>query len=148
MMLQMAEVRADDLVYDLGSGDGRIIIAAAKTYGARGVGFEIDEGLILQARENARRAGVAHLVEFRKQDVMTVDLSPATLVTLYLLPEANMALRPRILSQLRPGARIVSHDFSMGDWQPERVEKVREPDAVHDVHTLYLWRIPGPRPTK
>jgi SAM-dependent methyltransferase len=143
-MLEMAEVQQADVVYDLGSGDGRIVIAAAKRYGARGIGFDIDEDLVNQARENARREGVSHLVEFRKQDVMTVDLSPATVVTLYLLPEANMKLRPRILSQLRPGARVVSHDFSMGDWAPVRKERVREPDSVHDVHTLYLWRI-GPR---
>jgi hypothetical protein len=145
-MLRMAEVKKDDVLYDLGSGDGRIVITAAKRYGARAIGFEIDEGLIAESRENARREGVAHLVEFRKQDAMTVDLSPATVVTLYLLPESNMALRPRILSQLRPGARVVSHDYDMEDWPPVRVEKVPERDQVHEVHTIYLWRIGATRP--
>ncbi|MBI1892899.1 MAG: class I SAM-dependent methyltransferase [Candidatus Rokubacteria bacterium] len=145
-MLRLAEVKKDDVLYDLGSGDGRIVIAAAKKYGARAVGFEIDDQLIAQSRENARKEGVAHLVEFRKQDAMTVDLAPATVVTLYLLPESNMALRPRILSQLRPGARVVSHDYHMDDWPPQRVQEVREPDRIHEVHTIYMWRIGATRP--
>ena len=147
-MLRMADVKKDDILYDLGSGDGRIVITAAKRYGARAVGFEIDDALIAESRENARKEGVSHLVEFRKRDAMTVDLSPATVVTLYLLPESNMALRPRILSQLRPDARVVSHDYHMGDWPPVRVEEVREPDRIHDVHTIYLWRIGATQPPK
>jgi hypothetical protein len=146
-MLTMAEVTRDDVLYDLGSGDGRIVITAAKKYGAKGIGFEIDEKLIRQARENARREGVSHLVEFRKQDLMTADLSPATVVTLYLVPEANLKLRPRLLSQLRVGARVVSHDYDMGDWAPLRVEEVREAHSSHDLHIIYLWRIDARRPT-
>ena len=138
-MLEMAEVRPTDVVYDLGSGDGRIVITAAKKYGARGVGFELDEKLVRRAQDNARRAGVTSLVEFRHQDVMTVDLSPATVVTLYLLQDANLRLRPIILSQLPLGARVVSHKFHMGDWRPDRTEKVQATSG--DVHTLYLWRI-------
>jgi len=138
-MLEIAEVRPTDVVYDLGSGDGRIVITAAKRYGARGVGFELDEKLVRRAQDNARRAGVTSLVEFRQQDVMTVDLSPATVVTLYLLQDVNLKLRPIILSQLPLGARVVSHKFHMGDWRPDRTEKVQATSG--DVHTLYLWRI-------
>jgi SAM-dependent methyltransferase len=141
-MLAMAEVRKTDVVYDLGSGDGRIVITAARRHGARGVGFELDEKLVRLARDNALRAGISGLVEFRHQDVMTVDLSPATVVTLYLLQDANLKLRPRLLSQLRSGARVVSHKFHMGDWQPEREETVHT--ETGDGHILYLWRI-GPR---
>lgn len=144
-MLELAEVRKDDVVYDLGSGDGRIVITAARRYGARGIGFEIDPNLVQLSRDNARRAGVSTLAEFRLRDVMTVDLSPASVVTLYLFHEANLSLRPRLLSQLRPGSRVVSHDFHMGDWVPDRVERLRD-DAGKD-HTLFLWRIPErPKP--
>jgi SAM-dependent methyltransferase len=145
-MLRLAEVRKDDLVYDLGSGDGRIIITAATQYGARGIGFEIDSKLVRLSRANARRAGVEHLVEFREEDVLTVDLSPATVVTLYLFREANLKLRPRIQTQLRPGSRVVSHDFDMGDWPPGAIRRVQ--DKTGRVRTLYFWRIqtrsPGP----
>ncbi len=144
-MLRMAEVRKDDVVYDLGSGDGRIVITAARRYGARGIGFEIDPKLVRLSRENARRAGVEHLVEFREEDVMTVDLSPATVVTLYLFPEANLKLRPRIQTQLRPGSRVVSHDFSMGDWRPEAIHQMQ--DEKGSVRTLYFWRIQNRRPS-
>jgi SAM-dependent methyltransferase len=146
MMLTMAEITKDDIVYDLGSGDGRIVITAAKKYGAKGVGFEIDDDLIKEAREKARTEGVSHLVEFRKQDVMTVDLSPATVVTLYLLPEANLRLRPRILSQLRVGARVVSHNYDMGDWAPLRAAEVRDAESSTSLHWVYLWRIDAQRP--
>jgi hypothetical protein len=146
MMLMMAELKKDDVVYDLGSGDGRIVITAAKEYGVKGIGFEIDDDLIKEAQENARKEGVSHLVEFRKQDVMTVDLSPATVVTLYLLPEANLRLRPKILSQLRVGARVVSHDYDMGDWTPFRVEDMRGPETSFVPHRIYLWRIDAQRP--
>ena len=144
-MLEMAEVRPTDVVYDLGSGDGRIVITAAKRYGARGVGFELDEKLVRRAQDNARRAGVTSLVEFRQQDVMTVDLSPATVVTLYLLQDVNLKLRPIILSQLPLGARVVSHKFHMGDWRPDRTEKIQATSG--DVHTLYLWRIASRLPS-
>ncbi len=144
-MLRMAEVRKDDVVYDLGSGDGRIVITAARRYGARGIGFEIDPKLVRLSRENARRAGVEHLVEFREEDVMTVDLSPATVVTLYLFPEANLKLRPRIQTQLRPGSRVVSHDFNMGDWRPEAIHHMQ--DEKGSVRTLYFWRIQNRRPS-
>jgi len=146
MMLTMAEITKDDIVYDLGSGDGRIVITAAKKHGAKGVGFEIDDDLIQEAREKARKEGVSHLVDFRKQDVMTVDLSPATVVTLYLLPEANLRLRPRILSQLRVGARVVSHNYDMGDWAPLRATEVRDAEGGHSLHWVYLWRIDAQRP--
>ncbi|MBI1894023.1 MAG: methyltransferase domain-containing protein [Candidatus Rokubacteria bacterium] len=147
-MLKLAEVGPGDVVYDLGSGDGRIVITAARMFGAKGVGFEIDEALIQGAQDSARRAGVSHLVEFRNEDLMTVDLSPATVVTLYLVQDANLRLRPRLLSQLRPGARVVSHDYTMEDWAPSRVERVRELGTLHDDHTIYLWRIGAgsPRP--
>ena len=141
-ILQLAEVGRADVVYDLGSGDGRIVIAAARLHGARGVGFELDPALVRQAEDNARRAGVSHLVEFRVQDVLTVDLSPATVVTVYLSPEANLKLRPRMQAQLRPGARVVSHEFDMGDWSAEAFRQVR--DESGRVRFLYLWRI-GPR---
>jgi SAM-dependent methyltransferase len=144
-MLRMAEVKKDDVVYDLGSGDGRIVITAARRYGARGIGFEIDPKLVRLSRENAHRAGVAHLVEFHAQDVLTVDLSPATVVTLYLFREANLLLRPRIQTQLRPGSRVVSHDFDMGDWQPSATRRVQ--DKTGRVRTLYFWRIQTPRPS-
>jgi SAM-dependent methyltransferase len=143
-MLRLAEVGKEDVVYDLGSGDGRIVIMAAKSYGARGVGFELDGDLVRQSTESARRAGVAHLVEFRQQDVLTVDLSPATVVTVYLSQEANLKLRPAIQSQLRPGARIVSHDFDMGDWRPEAVRQLLDESGM--VRTLCLWRIAGRQP--
>ena len=145
-MLRMAEVGPDDLLYDLGSGDGRIVIMAAQLHGARGVGFELDADLVRQSGENARRGHVSHLVEFRQQDVMTVDLSPATVVTIYLSQQANLQLRPRLQSQLRPGARVVSHSFDMGDWPPVGYREFR--DELETTRVLYLWRIPGgpPRP--
>lgn len=143
-MLRLAEVGKDDVVYDLGSGDGRIVILAAKLYGARGVGFELDASLVGQARANARQAGVAHLVEFRNQDVLTVDPSPATVVTIYLSPDANLKLRATLRARLRPGARVVSHEFDMGDWRPDAVRTL--PDELGGERSLYLWRIPAPLP--
>ncbi len=143
--LRLAGVGKDDLVYDLGSGDGRIVIAAARQYGARGIGFELEQDLVHRAEENARLAGVSHLVEFRQQDVLTVDLSPATVVTVYLSAQANLKLRPRMQAQLRPGARVVSYEFNMGDWLPDAFRPVR--DESGRVRALYLWRI-GPRPPR
>ena len=143
-MLRLANVGKDDVVYDLGSGDGRIVITAARKYGARGVGFELDAELVSQSTENARRAGVAQLVEFRHQDVVTVDLSPATVVTIYLSREANLKRRPALQTQLQSGARVISHDFDMGDWRPEAIRPLLDESGM--MRTLYLWRITGRSP--
>jgi precorrin-6B methylase 2 len=141
-MLALAGVKKDDLVYDLGSGDGRVAITAAKKYGAKAVGFEIDPGLVKLARENIRHQGAEKLVEIRQQDFMTADLSPATVVTLYLSYDGNLALRPRLMNQLKAGARVVSNTFDMGDWQPKIAESYR--DAAGDTHLLYYWEISAP----
>lgn len=140
-MLQMAAITKDDVVYDLGSGDGRLVITAAKRYGARGVGVDIDPALITRSRANARREGVEALVEFRQQDALTVDVSPASVVTLYLLSGANLKLRPTLQQQLKPGSRIVSHQFGMGDWVPTRTETITDQRGTSRL--LYLW-ILGP----
>jgi SAM-dependent methyltransferase len=140
-MLTLADVTAKDVVYDLGSGDGRIPITAAKKFGARGVGIEIDPQRIAESNANAKAAGVDRLVSFRLQDAMTVDLSEATVVTLYLLSPSNLKLRPRLTRQLRPGARIVSHAFTMGDWQPDKV--VDFADASGTRRTLFVWTADG-----
>lgn len=138
-MLEMARVNTGDLVYDIGSGDGAIIIRAAKKYGVRGVGIEIDEDLVLRARSNAFQEKVEHLVEFRAQDAFTVDVSPATVVTLYMLPEFNAKLRPILDRQLKPGTRVVSHDYPIEGWVPDRVEDVKG-TFVHD-HKVMLFEI-------
>jgi SAM-dependent methyltransferase len=139
-MLEVAGVTKADIVYDLGCGDGRIPIAAAKKYGARGVGLDIDPERIEESRANAKAAGVEDLVQFRVQDVLTADVSEATVVTLYLLSSSNMKLRPLLTRQLRPGARIVSHAFSMGStWPADSVEQFVT--ARGDEITLYLWKI-------
>jgi SAM-dependent methyltransferase len=134
-MLDVARVGPNDVVYDLGSGDGRIVIAAAKK-GARAVGIDIDPQRIREARENARKAGVQKRVEFRQGDLFQADLSGATVVTLYLLSRVNQKLRPKLLSELKPGTRIVSHAFDMGDWKPESVEHVGS-------STIYSWVVPA-----
>jgi len=139
-MLALAQVSATDVVYDLGCGDGRIVIAAARTYGARGVGVDIDPARIEEARANARRAGVEHLVTFRVEDARTTEISEATVVTLYLVAALNAQLRPRLASQLRPGTRIVSHNFPIGDWIPDRVDVFGGVDG--QTRTLLLWKIP------
>jgi predicted RNA methylase len=133
-MLKLAGVRKGDVLYDLGSGDGRIPVTAAKRYGIRAVGIDIDPERIREATENARRAGVAGLVEFRREDLFNADFSEASVVTLYLLPELNVRLMPRLL-ELKPGTRIVSHQFDMSGWQPEKKMEL-------DGRTLYLWRVP------
>ena len=138
-MLDMAQVKKDDVLYDLGSGDGRIVIRAAKRFGTRGVGIEIDRDLVSRSRVAAKREGVADLVEFRRQDALTVNLSEATVVTLYLLPEFNAKLRPILQKQLKPGARVVSHDFGIEGWKPDREEKI--PDGILHEHTIYLWTV-------
>lgn len=141
-MLALAGVTKNDIVYDLGSGDGRIPITAARIYGARGVGLDIDPERITESRANARTAGVEHLVEFREQDVLTADISEATVVTLYLLSSFNEKLRPIITKQLKPGARIVSHAFSMGPtWPADKVDRYKSPTG--DEITLYLWKADG-----
>ncbi|TAJ79040.1 class I SAM-dependent methyltransferase [bacterium] len=140
-MLELAELKKGDVVYDLGSGDGRIVIRAAKKYGARGVGVEIDGDLIQRSRSKAREEGVKDLVEFREQDALKVDVSPATVVTLYMLPEFNEKLRPILWKQLKPGSRVVSHDFTIEGWTPIKVEKIRG-GLLHD-HTIFLWKIEG-----
>jgi tRNA A58 N-methylase Trm61 len=142
-MLAVAAVKQSDVIYDLGSGDGRVLIAAAKKYGAKAVGFEIDPGLVKLARENVRREDLEKLVEIRQQDFMTADLSPATVVTLYLSYDGNLAVRPKLTRELKPGARVVSYAFDMGDWQPKVVESYR--DAAGDTHLLYLWQISDPQ---
>lgn len=140
-MLALAGVGANDVVYDLGCGDGRLVITAARKYGARGVGVDIEPERIAESRANAKAAGVESLVTFHLQDAMTVDVSEATVVTLYLLSSSNLKLRPLLTKQLRPGARIVSHAFSMGDWKPEKVETFT--DANGSTRTLFLWRADG-----
>jgi SAM-dependent methyltransferase len=134
-MLQMAKTRRKDVVYDLGCGDGRIVIAAARRFGAHGVCIDLYPEHIATARRNAARAGVSRLIEFRVGDLFDADLRPATIVTLYLLPEVNRRLRPKLLRELRPGARIVSHSFDMGDWPPLRRIALRG-------STLYYWVVP------
>lgn len=139
-MLALAAVTRSDIVYDLGCGDGRIPIAAAKKYGARGVGLDIDPRRIEESKANAKAAGVEHLVEFRLEDVMAADVSEATVVTLYLLGSGNAKLRPLLKKHLRPGARIVSHAFSMGPgWPADRIDQFTTERG--DEITLYLWRI-------
>lgn len=138
-MLALAGVTSGDAVYDLGSGDGRIPIRAATAYGARGVGIEIRPDLVQTARRNAEAAGVADRVTFRQGDLFEADISGATVVTLYLLPAVNVALRPKLLRELEPGTRVVSRDFDMREWTPERT-------AVVGGATLYLWRIPDAPP--
>jgi ribosomal protein L11 methylase PrmA len=135
LMLSMAGVSPEDIVYDLGSGDGRIVITAVQKYGARGVGVDIDPARITEANQNASRAGVARQVEFRQGDLFEADIGEATVVTLYLLPTVNERLKPKLLSELKPGTRIVSHAFDMGDWKPVREMEV-------DGRLLYLWVVP------
>src|SRR5437899_9140041 len=138
-MLEMAQVKSGDVIYDLGSGDGRILIRAAKRYGVKGVGIEIDADLVQKANDNAFKEKVDHLVEFRMQDALTVDVSPATVVTLYMLPEFNAKLRPIFDKQLKPGARVVSHDFEIQGWVPDKVERIKG-DFLHD-HTILLFEV-------
>lgn len=134
-MLRLAGVRRTDVVYDLGSGDGRIPISAARDYGARGVGIELDGRMLERARCNAREAGMDHLVEFRQQDLFLAELPKATVVTLFLFPQMNQRLGPKLRADLRPGTRIVSHRFGIGDWKPDRIIEA-------DGHELLLWTVP------
>ena len=144
-MLKLADVKKADIVYDLGCGDGRIVIAAAKTYGARGVGIDIDPDRIQEARENAKKAGVENLVRFEENDLFQANFREATVVTLFLLPSINLKLRPKLLQNLKPGTRVVSNTFDMGTWRPEKEQAL--PGADDDEsgslsHKFFLWKIP------
>jgi protein-L-isoaspartate O-methyltransferase len=140
-MLKMAKVSDNDIVYDLGSGDGRIPIAAVKQYNAKkATGVEINPELVQKSQENAKEAGVSDKVNFLQQDLFKTDLSDATVVTLYLLPAINLKLRPKLLQELKPGTRIVSHAFDMGEWKPDRVEQVKGKNG--STYTIYQWTVP------
>lgn len=144
-MLKLAGVEKSDVVYDLGCGDGRIVIAAAKLYGARGVGIDIDPQRIREAKENTRKAGVENLVRFEQNDLFKADIHEATVVTLFLLPKINLRLRPKLRSDLRPGTRIVSNTFDMGDWKPEKQDSLDvNPSSGHYglSRRFFLWIIP------
>lgn len=159
-ILKLADVKPSDILYDLGSGDGRVVITAAKTYGTRGVGVELDPQRIEDAKENAKKASVTDRVQFLQQDLFQTDISKATVVTIYLLPEVNLKLRPELFRQLKPGTRVVSHEFDMGKWKPQRVVRVQgSPSGEYTLfrdetcyttlapaqqreHTLYFWVIP------
>jgi SAM-dependent methyltransferase len=144
-MLSIARVGPRDVVYDLGSGDGRIVITAAKRFGARGLGVELSPQLVDKSRDNARRAGVAARAEFRVQDLFETDLSPASVITMYLLPDVNLQLRPKLLA-LKPGTRIVSHDWDMGEWRPDRTRVVDAPDkpvGLEKKSRVHLWTVPA-----
>jgi ribosomal protein L11 methylase PrmA len=134
-MLEMAKVKKDDIVFDLGCGDGRIVCSAAKKYGARGIGIDIDPARIKEANENAKTANVTRLVTFRQEDLFLAGWKEASVITLYLLPELNLKLRPRLWAELKPGTRIVSHAFDMGDWKPEK-------KLESNGRTVYFWTIP------
>jgi len=135
VMLEVAHVTKDDIVYDLGSGDGRIPITAAKRFGARGIGIDIDPQRIKEANANAKAAGVTDKVRFLNQDLFATDISEASVVTLYLLPSLNLKLLPKLMKELAPGTRIVSHSFNMGDWKPEQTLDVNG-------LSVYYWTIP------
>jgi ribosomal protein L11 methylase PrmA len=134
-MLRLADVKQGDVLYDLGSGDGRIAVTAAKKYGVRAVGVDIDSNRIKEANANARKAGVTKLVEFRNEDLFKTNFKEATVITLYLLPDLNVRLRPRLLAELKPGTRVVSHQFDMGDWAPDK-------KLESNGRTVYFWTIP------
>jgi SAM-dependent methyltransferase len=138
-MLKLANVKKGDVVYDLGCGDGRTVITAVKDFGARGVGIDINPERIKESRENAKAAGVADRVTFRLGDLFEADIKEATVVTLYLLPSLNVKLRPKLWKDLKPGTRIVSHDFDMGEWKPEKTVNI-------DHHTIYFWTVPANPP--
>jgi len=148
-MLELAEIKKGDILYDMGSGDGRIVIQAAKKHGIRGVGIELNPELVAKARENAAKEGVSHLIEFRAQDGLTVDISEATVVTLYMFKWFNNQLRPK-LQRLQPGSRVVAHDFDIDDWKPTKIEYVNPAEdgssEFYEPRTLYLWKLDGRPP--
>ena len=145
-MLRLANIKDGDVLYDLGSGDGRIPITAAQRYGIRAVGIEIDPKLVALARERAQATDVSDLVSFRNADMFRTAIKEATVVTLYLSNKINLLLRPKLLRELRPGTRIVSHDFHMGDWKPEQT--IRVPWQGNLYRTIYLWTVPIDRRKK
>jgi len=145
VMLKLADVKNSDIVYDLGCGDGRIVIAAAKTYGAHGVGIDINPQRIREAKENAKKAGVENLVRFEENDLFKSDIHEATVVTLFLLPKVNLRLRPKLLHDLKPGTRIVSNTFDMGDWKPEKEQMLNGDDSSGHYglsRRFFLWIVP------
>jgi len=135
-MLKLAGVKSTDVVYDLGCGDGRIVIAAAKNYGAHGVGIDINPERVAESRVNARKAGVERLVRFEENDLFQADIHSATVVAIYLMPNVNMRLRPKLLKELKSGSRVVSHSFDMEDWHPDKEEVVER-------RHIFLWTIPA-----
>jgi SAM-dependent methyltransferase len=151
VMLELAQVGADDLVYDLGCGDGRVVIAAARKAGARGVGVDLDPQRIQESLENARKAGAENRVEFRVQDLFQTDIRQATVVMLYLYPEVNLKLRPKLFRELKPGTRIVSHSHDMGQWEPDRAVTAPGGHRIHfwvlpaNVTGIWEWSVPGER---
>jgi SAM-dependent methyltransferase len=138
-MLKLADVKKGDVIYDLGCGDGRTVITAAKDFGARGVGIDINPERIKESKENAKAAGVTDRVVFRLEDLFEANIKEATVVTLYLLPSLNVKLRPKLWKDLKPGTRIVSHDFDMGEWKPEKTVSL-------EGHTIYFWTVPAKPP--
>jgi SAM-dependent methyltransferase len=142
-MLKLADIKTTDVVYDLGCGDGRIVVAAAKNYGAHAVGIDIDPRRIAESKENARRAGVEDLVRFEENDLFKADIHEATVVTLFLLSSVNERLKPKLLHDLKPGTRIVSNTFSMGDWKAEKELSITEPQSPSAFsRRFYLWIVP------
>ena len=145
-MLKLAGVKKTDVVYDLGCGDGRIVIAAAKNYGARGVGIDINPERIKEARENAKKAGVENLVTFQEKDLFEAEIADATVVTLFLLPQINLKLMPKLLKDLKPGTRVVSNTFDMGDWKAEKQAELSDADDLEYSslsRKFFLWTIPA-----
>jgi len=138
-MLKLGGVKKGDVLYDLGSGDGRIPVTAAKKFGIRAVGIDIDPTRIEEAKENAKKNGVTGLVQFRQEDLFRANFREATVVTLYLLPDLNVKLRPKLLAELKPGSRIISHQFDMGTWKPEKRVELNG-------RTIYLWTVPTKKP--
>lgn len=138
-MLKLAEVDGNDVLYDLGSGDGRIPITAARRFGTRGVGIDLNPERVGEARKNAKEAEVSDKIRFLEGNLFDLDISEATVISLYLFPEVNMKLRPKLLS-LKPGTRVISHNYDMGDWKPEESKKIMAPNGSE--HTIYLWRVP------
>lgn len=141
-MLKMAEVKGSDVLYDLGSGDGRIPITAAQRFGTRGVGIDLNPVRVKEANENAAKANVTDKVKFIEGDIFQQDFNEATVLTLYLLPDVNLKLRPKIM-QMKPGTRVVSHNYDMGDWKYEKAKELKTPDGVS--HYVYMWRVPEPK---
>ena len=144
-MLKLADVKQSDVVYDLGCGDGRIVIAAAKEYGAHGVGIDINPERIKEANENAKKAGVENLVRFEENDLFDADIHQASVVTLFLLSSVNLKLRPKLLHDLKPGTRVVSNTFDMGDWKPDKEMTLPEGgdgDVTFLSHHFFLWTVP------